>query len=300
MELRHLRYFVAVADELNFTRAAEKLRVAQPSLTRQIHNLEDELGVRLLDRSKSRVSLTEEGRRFLLDARRLVALSLESVQAVQRFSRGESGQLNLGYLFKLSFDLLPATLATFYQVRPEVAVNLFDMTPAEQLRALEAQKIDLGFVGLRPRAVSHGMAELAWERVARHDIVVVLPAHHRLARKRKIMIGDLKESFFVALSEETHPGSRDWLLSLCEQAGFAPRILQDVDLEAGIMIFVAEGLGVTLAREQIENQPHPGVVFRPLATPAKADYWVAWHSGNRSKALAQYVEIVRKQSVASR
>ena len=94
MELRHLRYFVAVAEELNFTRAAEKLRLAQPSLTRQIRNLEEELGVRLLDRSRNQVSLTEEGRRFLVDARRLVALSLESVKAVQRFSRGESSQLN--------------------------------------------------------------------------------------------------------------------------------------------------------------------------------------------------------------
>jgi len=300
MELRYLRYFVAVADELNFTRAAEKLRVAQPSLTRQIHNLEDELGVRLLDRSKSRVSLTEEGRRFLLDARRLVALSLESVQAVQRFSRGESGQLNIGYLFKFNFDLLPKTLATYYRARPEIAVNLFDMSPAEQLRALESRKIDLGFVGLRPRAAGLGLAELVWERVTRHDVVVVLPAHHQLANKQRIMIGDLKKSSFVALSEETHPGSRDWLSSICEQAGFAPRILQDVDLEAGIMTFVAEGLGVTLAREQIKNQPHPGVVFRPLATAAKADYWIAWHGGNRSKALADYVEIVKEEAAASR
>lgn len=300
MELRHLRYFVAVADELNFTRAAQKLRVAQPSLTRQIHNLEDELGVRLLDRSKSRVSLTEEGRSFLLDARRLVALSLESVRAVQRFSRGESGQLNLGYLFKFNFDLLPATLATFYQTCPEIAVNLFDMSPAEQLRALEARKIDLGFVGLRPRAANQNMAALNWERVARHDVVVVLPAHHPLAKKRTILLRDLKTSFFVALSEQTHPGSHDWLSALCEQAGFTPRILQDVDLEAGIMTFVAEGLGVTLAREQIKNLPHPGVVFRPLALAEKADYWIAWHGGNRSKALAKYIEVVKKEAEARR
>ena len=157
MELRHLRYFVAVADELNFTRAAEKLHLAQPSLTRQIHNLEDELGVRLLNRTKTQVSLTEEGKSFLVDARRLVALSLESMEAIQRFSRGESGQLNLGYLFKFNFELLPATLATFYQTCPEMAVNLFDMSPAEQLRALEARKIDLGFVGLRPPRGSPGM-----------------------------------------------------------------------------------------------------------------------------------------------
>jgi DNA-binding transcriptional LysR family regulator len=296
MELRHLRYFVSVADELNFTRAAEKLHVAQPSLTRQIHNLEDELGVRLLDRSKGRISLTEEGRTFLIDARRLVSLSLESVQAVQRFSRGESSQLNLGYLFKFNFDLLPATLASFYVARPEIAVNLFDMVPAEQLRALESRKIDLGFVGLRPSGVADTFDGLLWECVARHDIVAVLPANHPLAKRRSILMRDLKASFFVAMSEQTHPGSQDWLRSLCADAGFTPRILQDVDLETGIMTFVAEGLGVTLAREQIKNLPHPGVVFRPVAMAPKADYWIAWHGSNRSKALAHYIDIVKKEA----
>ena len=296
MELRHLRYFVAVAEELNFTRAAEKLRLAQPSLTRQIRNLEEELGVRLFDRSRNQVSLTAEGRSFLVDARRLVALSLESVKAVQRFSRGESSQLNLGYLFKFNFDLLPTTLSTFYQTCPEIAVNLFDMSPAEQLRALETRKIDLGFVGLRPAATHKSMAALAWECVARHNVVVVLPAHHPLARKSRIKITDLKPLFFVAMSEETHPGSRDWLSGLCQQAGFNPRILQDVDLESGLMTFVAEGLGVTLAREQIKNLPHPRVAFRPLATAAKADYWIAWHRENRSKALGEYIEILKRQA----
>ncbi|HWC58528.1 MAG TPA: LysR family transcriptional regulator, partial [Verrucomicrobiae bacterium] len=207
MELRHLRYFVAVAEELNFTRAAEKLHLAQPSLTRQIHNLEEELGVRLLDRSRNQVSLTEEGRSFLVDARRLVALSLESVKSVQRFSRGESEQLNIGYLFKFNFDLLPVTLATFYQTRPETSVNLFDMSPAEQLRALEARKIDLGFVGLRPPMANKNTAELAWQCVARHKVVVVLPETHPLAKKSKIKMTDLKTLFFVAMSEQTHPGS---------------------------------------------------------------------------------------------
>ncbi len=300
MELRHLRYFVAVAEELNFTRAAEKLRLAQPSLTRQIHNLEEELGVQLLNRAKNQVSLTEEGKSFLVDARRLVALSLESVKAVQRFSRGESGQLNLGYLFKFNFDLLPATLAAFYQTCPEIAVNLFDMSPAEQLRALEARKIDLGFVGLRPPDANKNTAALNWECVARHNVVVVLPARHPLAKKSKILARDLNSLFFVAMSEQTHPGSRDWLAGLCQQAGFTPRILQDVDLESGLMTFVAEGLGVTLAREQIKNLPHPGVVFRPLVSSAKAEYWIAWHRENPSKALAEYIEIVKRQAFSGR
>jgi DNA-binding transcriptional LysR family regulator len=300
MELRHLRYFVAVAEELNFTRAAQKLRVAQPSLTRQIQNLEEELGVRLLERARNQVSLTEEGRRFLIDARRLVALSVESVKAVQRLSRGESGQLSLGYLFKFNFDLLPGTLAKFYAACPEIAVNLFDMSPAEQLRALEARKIDLGFVGLRPPPANGNLAALDWECVAHHKLVVVLPADHVLAKKSKIEIADLKPLFFVAMSEATHPGSRAWLSGLCEQAGFVPKILQDVSVEAGLMTFVAEGLGVTLAREQIRNLPHPGVVFRPLVTAATADYWIAWHRGNRSRALVQYIEIVRKAAAPAK
>jgi DNA-binding transcriptional LysR family regulator len=298
MELRHLRYFAAVAEDLNFTRAAHKLHLAQPSLTRQIRNLEEELGVRLLDRAKNQVILTEEGKRFLVDAQRLIALSVESITAIQRFSRGESSQLNLGYLFKFNFDLLPSTLASFYESCPGIAVNLFDMSPAEQLRALEARKIDLGFIGLRPLPIHKNSGGLVWECVAHHDVVVVLPARHPLAAKKKVSRDDLKTLFFVALSEETHPGSRHWLSNLCRKAGFSPRILQDVALESGIMSFVAEGLGVTLAREQIRKLPHSGVVFRPLAVPEKADYWIAWHRDNRTKALARYVEIVKKVALA--
>src|ERR1035438_4120316 len=148
MELRHLRYFAAVAESLNFTKAAEKLHLAQPSLTRQIHNLEEEIGVRLLNRTKSHVALTEEGRSFLVDARRILALATESILAVQRLSRGESGQLNIAYLSNSDFELLPETLGAYRQAFPHVALNLFDIASAEQFRALEARKIDLGFVGL--------------------------------------------------------------------------------------------------------------------------------------------------------
>src|ERR1051325_3868134 len=181
MELRHLRYFVAVAENLNFTKAAAKLHLAQPSLTRQIHNLEEEIGVRLLNRSKSQVALTEEGRSFLVDARRVLALASESILAVQRLSRGESGQLNIAYLANFDFELLPETLRAFRLAFPHVALNLFDMTPAEQLRALEARKIDLGFVGLPPPPTA-GLIQ--WESIAQHRTVVVLPTNHFLARKR--------------------------------------------------------------------------------------------------------------------
>ena len=296
MELRHLRYFVAVAEELNFTRAAQELRLAQPSLTRQIHNLEEKLGVRLLNRTKTLVALTEEGRSFLVDAKRLVAQSLESMHAVQRLSRGETGQLNLGYLSKFNFELLPRTLLDFSRACPEIAVNLFDMTPAEQLCALEARKIDLALAGVRPPANQKNQTTLAWEYIGQHELVAVLPAEHHLAKKDRVKMQDLKPLFFVAMSETTHPGSHAWLCGVCQQAGFTPRILQAVERESDLMIFVADGLGVTLAREQIKKLPHPGVVFRPLAVPVEADYWIAWHKENRSKSLQAYIEIVKKQA----
>lgn len=290
MELRHLRHFVAVAENLNFTKAAAKLHLAQPSLTRQIHNLEEEIGVRLLNRSKSHVALTEEGRAFLVDARRVLALATESVQAVQRLSRGEIGQLNIAYSSNFYFELLPETLGAFRRAFPHIALNLFDMTPAEQFRALETSKIDLGFAGLRSPASTRG---LQWESIARYRTVVVLPVRHPLARKRRVNLGDLKTMFFVGMSEKTHPGFRDWLCETCQPAGFTPRILQDAELEPALMTFVAEGLGVTLAREDITKMPHPGVAFRPLVPPVKADYCIAWNRDNDSRALQQYIEIVK-------
>jgi len=297
MELRHLRYFVAVAEDLNFTKAAAKLHLAQPSLTRQIHNLEEEIGVRLLSRTKSHVALTEEGRSFLVDARRILALATESILAVQRLGRGETGQLNIAYLSNFDFELLPETLAAFRQTFPHVALNLFDMTPAEQVRALEARKIDLGFVGLPPPA---GARQLTWESIARQRTIVVLPVKHPLARKRQIKLTDLKTMFFVGLSEKTHPGFRDWLNATCQPAGFTPRILQDAELEPALMTFVAEGLGVSLAREHIKKLAHPGVALRPLTPAVKSDYCIAWNRDNDSKALLQYIEIVKNLATHSR
>lgn len=297
MELRHLRYFVAVAEALNFTKAAARLHLAQPSLTRQIQNLEEELGVRLLNRSKTEVTLTEEGRSFLVDSRRILSLSAESILAVRRLSRGETGQLNIAYLSNFDFERLPETLAAFRHSFPHVALNLFDMTPADQLRALESRKIDLGFVGLHPPAT---VGSLECESIARHRTVVVLPANHPLARRRHVKLTDLETMFFVGLSEDTHPGFRAWVNSTCQQAGFTPRVLQDAELETTLMTFVAEGLGVTLARDRIRKLPHPGVALRPLYPPIKSDYYIAWNRNNDSRALQQYIAIIKGPATPGR
>jgi DNA-binding transcriptional LysR family regulator len=142
------------------------------------------------------------------------------------------------------------------------------------------------------------MAALSWECVGKDNVVVVLPARHPLAKKKVIKRIDLQTFFFVAMSEDAYPGAREWLNGLCQQVGFTPRILHDADLESGIMTFIAEGLGVTLAREQIKKLPHTGVAFRPLAVPAKAEYWVAWHRDNRSKGLHQFIDILKNEATA--
>jgi len=294
MELRHLRYFVAVAEALNFTKAAMQLRLAQPSLTRQIHNLEEEIGVRLLNRTKSHVALTEEGRSFLANARRILALADESVLAVQRLSKGETGQLNIGYLATFNFDLLPKSLECFRENFPHVTLNLFDMNPGEQFRALDARKIDLGFVGTRPPESNR---DLQWESLARHKADVVLPLKHPLSRKKQIRLADLKSMFFVGMSEKTHPGFRQWLNEICRPGGFTPRILQDAEIESALMTFVAEGFGVTIAREQMKSLPHPGIAFRPLHPAVRTEYYVAWNRHNDSRALQQYLEVLRRLAV---
>ncbi len=293
MELRHLRYFVAVAEVLSFTKAAAKLRLAQPSLTRQVRNLEDEIGVRLLDRANNKVALTDAGRRFLFDSRKLLAMSAESVAAVQEMSRGESAQLNIGYVANLHYDLLPTTLGAFRKLYPRVALNLFDMRSADQLVALDAHKIDLGFVGLRPADSSR---ELLSEVVAHDAMFVAIPTRHPLARKKKIKLSDLAAQFFIGMSAKTHPGAREWLLDTCQQAGFAGKILQEVDVETTAIRFVADGLGVAFMPEQITSLPHEGVVFRPFTPPLRRESTIAWRADNPSQPLQDYIQIVRDLS----
>lgn len=290
MELRHLRYFVAVAENLNFTRAAQQLHLAQPALTRQIRALEEELGVRLFDRSKNHVALTQQGRGFLTDARRLLAMAGDSIRAVQGLERGEAGQLRIAYLSKFNFELLPKTLEVFGRECPDIGLNLFDMTPAEQFRQLRKRKIDLGFVGLRFSAAAKG---LQWECIARHKAAAVMPQDHPLAGKGQVELGELSSSFFVGLSESTQPGFREWLVATCQKGGFTPRVLEDAESEAALLNFVAEGLGVALAREHIQRLPHTGVVFRPLTVPVITPYYIAWNGDNDSRALAKYIQTIQ-------
>jgi DNA-binding transcriptional LysR family regulator len=291
MELRHLRYFVAVAETLSFTKAAENLHTAQPSLSRQIKDLEDELGVRLLNRTKQLVTLTDEGRSFLADAKRVLALAAETVESVRRLHSGEARALNIGYVSNLFYDLLPKTLASFHESFPAVSVNLFDLSCGEQFRALEDGKLDLGFVGLHEPIARRG---LEFRTIASYKTVVALPKNNPLTDKTTVDLKALAPMFFIGMSEASYPGYGDWLTRACERAGFTPKVLQDVDLERTMIHAVAAGLGVALVPEQLRKLEHENVVFRPLSPTVGTEGCIAWRNENRSAALQAYVQIVEQ------
>lgn len=274
MELRHLRYFVGVARELNFTRAAEKLRVAQPALSRQIRQLEDELGVALLERGHRRVELTEAGRSFLGEAEALLSQSEQAVRRAQMSGRRQQGQINVGYVWGMFHTRVPRWVTRFRHDHPDVAVNLLDLTSTQQAEALARGRLDLGFIGFAHEADAAGLAR---RKVGSCAWMAVLPANHPAARGKKVALGDLAQEFFIVISDQNYPGAALLVKECCEQAGFRPKILQSVERAFTIPGLVAGHCGITLLPESLQVLPHPGVVFRPLARPFRCDLFVAWN-----------------------
>jgi len=297
MELRHLRYFVAVAEALSFTKGAAKLRLAQPSLTRQIQDLEEEVGVRLIERSRQSVSLTRQGVAFLIDAKRILALSVEIVETARRPDATPLAPLNLGYVADLFFDLLPVTLQSFQRSFPIVPINLFDMSCGDQFRALKEGKIDLGFVGLREPIAERG---LEFRPIASYETVAAIAKNSPLARESVIQLKKLKATYFIGMSEESYPGYRRWLTETCGKVGFSPRVLQDVEIERSLIQAVGAGLGVAILPEQVKKLPHESVVFRPLTPAVKTESCIAWKGDNPSAPLKAFVEILSDSAIRMR
>lgn len=286
MELRHLRYFAAVADTLSFTKAARKLRVAQPALSRQIRQLEGELGIRLLERNSRGVALTEPGAEFLSQARAILQQSDQAIRMAQAVTESGRAVLNLGYVWGLFHTMVPATLARFRREHPGVAVNLFDLTANEQASALLEGKIDAGFIGFAQEADMAGLKKL---KIGACNFLAVLPQTHPTARKARVPLAALAEQFFIAISEDSFPGASGFVLKACQAAGFQPKILQAPERGHTILGLVAGNCGVALLPEPLRALPHPGVVFRPLAEPPRGDLFLAWHPARKCAARDQFL-----------
>lgn len=273
MELRHLRYFVGVAEELHFTRAARRLRVAQPALSRQIRQLEEEIGVPLFERGSGGVRLTPAGTAFLTEVRSILDRSEQAVRAAQSSGLARAVPLNVGYVWGLFHSVVPAVVEGFRQRAPGAAVNLFDLTATQQAAALAEGRLDAGFIGLADEADAAGLAR---RRVGECSFVAALPVGHPAARRRRVPLAALAEAMFFAISDDTYPGAARLVANACSRAGFRPRIVQAADRGHTLLALVAGNCGVALVPESLAALPHPGVVLRPLVEPPVAELFVAW------------------------
>lgn len=282
MELRHLRYFAAVANHLSFTRAARELRVAQPALSRQIRQLEDEVGVRLLERNQRSVALTQAGRAFLDEARKLLRQSDEAIRVAKNSASVPSGHLDVGYVWGLFHTLAPTALARLRQKYGEVSLNLFDMNAQEQRAALASGKIDAGFIGFEQDAHGTGFAN---RRIGSIEFMLVLPDDHSMASAPAVSLEALASEFFIAVSETTYPSAAHCASDICAEAGFRPRVLQAAERGYTVLGLVAARCGVALLPASLSALPHPGVVFRSLVQRPNRGLYMAWRSNHTSPVL---------------
>ena len=294
MELRHLRYFVTVAEELHFGRAAQKLHISQPPLSMQIRALEKELGVTLLNRTQRHVSLNQAGNTLLGEARHILARVEQAVLMTKRAGRGEIGELAIGFISVADYNVLPLVLREFRRRFPLVNLTLRESTTDAQIRDLAAGRIDVGFV-LPP------INEPSLESVAilREPLIAALPEKHPLARKPgKLALEKLKDAPFILFPPALRPRSlrrRGQLLA----AGFSPRVEQEAIQMQIIVSLVSAELGVALIPASLANLQRTGVTYKFLkgASPL-TEVHLAWRRGDDLPALRVFVDVASQTANA--
>ncbi|HEY0463672.1 MAG TPA: LysR substrate-binding domain-containing protein, partial [Polyangiaceae bacterium] len=258
MEIRHLRYFVAVAEELHFGRAAQRLHIQQPPLSRQIQDLESELGFPLFERSRRRVELTPAGTALLGRARQVFDALDVAIHDARSASEGESGRLVVGYPSSLAYSGLTELLRAFHTRFPSVEISLRELPPADQIDGLKAGSLDVGFV-----RTSLEDPTLTAELVRRESLMVVLPDDHPLTKLRSIPLQALAREPFVMFPRARGPAFFDQLMALCSRAGFSPRVVQEA-AQLDVVSMVAAGFGVSIMPSSMRNFRRPGLVFRAI------------------------------------
>jgi DNA-binding transcriptional LysR family regulator len=289
MELRHLRYFVAVAEELHFGRAAERLGIAQPPLSQQIKFLEGEIGAPLFLRTKRHTELTAAGESLLTDARKILSNADSAVLAARRAARGESGQLVVGFVNSAVYGELTNIFRLMRQRYPDMTLVLQDLTSEEQVAAIKNHQLDVGLV--RPPIAD--AAPLILKTVYREPLVVALPRGHRLAREKQLLMRWLSNELFLHVPRSLGPGFFDQFIRLCAQAGFAPKVVQEAHSTQTIISLVAAGMGIAIVPEAMRHFQRTGVVYRPLKPPVPTTELAAvWRPDDSSPGLKSFLEVV--------
>lgn len=292
MELRHLRYFVAVAEELNLTRAAARLRVAQPALSRQMKDLEAELQTRLFERGRKGVQLTLGGKVFYQRARAILTSTSEAANEARTAAGVISGRLVMGFLSGLHLDHLAPVIRTFRRIHPKVEFDFQYLLHDAQMKGLRAGRIDLAFTHL-PTDLDGLEHDLVW----RLPVKVVLPQDHPLARRATLDLADLRGEEFVFSTREARPEFYDEFFHRCANAGFHPRIVKEIGgYPTNILALIALGTGVSVLPHFKRAEGIRGLVWRPLANPQMwSDFALVWRHDVSSRVVSEFVAAAVKR-----
>jgi DNA-binding transcriptional LysR family regulator len=285
LDLRRLRYFVAVAEELHFGRAARRLNVSQPPLSVQIRTLEREIGTPLLTRTQRRVELTEAGRVLLDEARRLLDQAEAAVVHARRAAEGTVGHLTIGFVSTVDYSILPPLVRRFRHKHPGISLKLLELTGDRQQALLQSGELDLGLSILPSPA-----AGLTMRPVFREPLIAAVPANHPLAGRRRTALRTLEADPFIQFPRELAPGLYDLAIAACQRAGFTPHLAQEAIQMQTILGLVAAGLGVALVPRCMSKLQRPEVRYLALdARGFEVETVALWHAENRAPALAALV-----------
>ena len=290
VELRLFRYFIAVAEELHFGRAAEKIGIAQPPLSQQIQVLERELGVRLFDRTNRKVELTDAGMALLGEARKALAAADYAVEEARRAGRGQVGRLAIGMVGSITYqEMIPEVIRTFRERYPNVAIHLQECSTPQQVEAIRRGELHIGFV--RPPVSDH---LVKFETVMRESMVLALPASHPFASRKRIAIKELANEPWITLPPGLGLGFYEQVMNLCAKAGFQPSLSQVAVQMHTMLSLVAGGLGVTVVPESVSHADRKGIVYVEIAgaTPP-VETAAAYLKTNRSPILGNFLKILR-------
>ena len=286
MELRHLRYFLAVAEELHFGRAAGRLQMAQPPLSQQIKQLETELDVQLFARTRRKVSLTAAGQVFQQEAQQLLLQLDQAISKTQQASRGEVGKLAIAFVSSAMYSLLPDYLKQFREQYPQVDIILHELSTQEQIQGLLENRLDIGF--MRP-PVDH--KTLQAKSVLQEPLVAALPVHHPLAGQKQISIRDLQHESFVLFPRSKAVHLYDQIISICHQGGFSPKVVQQAAQMQTILSLVTACMGVAIVPDSLQNLQRLGVCFVPFIEPTpQAEVCIVWKQDQTMPVVKTFVQ----------
>ncbi len=295
MELRHLRYFSTVATELHFGRAAEKLHIAQPPLSKQIQDLEAELGFELFNRTKRSISLTPAGQAFLAEVTQIFQQLDRAIDIGKKTSRGELGQISIGFVGSATYNILPVMLQQFRDRYPDVQIELHELTTDRQLIWLREGRIDIGLI--RPPIIG---VDFTSQIIFQESLVVALPIDHHLARLDKIELRLLATEPFILFPRQLAPGLYDPIIAICLAAGFSPNVVQECIQMQTIVSLVSANMGVSILPESIQEAQRQGVVYRPIAAflgiEKLATIAIVWRKNDDSPTIQRLLEIVLNKS----